>query len=206
MALLDLPSRPRYAGLDPDVARMLRVQRGEPGAFAELVERYWVPIVGRFFRQLGDRQEAEDLAQDVFLRLFRARVSYRPTARFSTWLFHIAANVARNAVRTRRRRPCKPLGQLSGGESDDEFARRYLPDRREGPTQPLERAELARQVRSALGELADRQRAAIELQFQDRTYQEIASRLAMTPKAAKSLLYRARQQLRESLGTVVDPV
>src|SRR5262245_29857254 len=62
---------------DPDVQRMLGVQRGEPGAFAELVERYWDPIVGRFYRQLGDRQEAEDLAQDVFLRLFRARLSYR---------------------------------------------------------------------------------------------------------------------------------
>ena len=207
MALLELPlpvRTERRPTADPDVVRMLRVQRGEPGAFAELVERYWLPIVSRFFRQLGDRQEAEDLAQDVFLRLFRARANYRPTARFSTWLFHIAANVARNAVRSRRRRPCKPLSLLCGGEADGEFARRYLPDRREGPTQPLERAELALQVRGALAELADRPRKALELQFQDRTYQEIATRLAMTPKAAKSLLYRARQQLKETLGTVMD--
>jgi RNA polymerase sigma-70 factor (ECF subfamily) len=202
MALLDTPRRP--AARDPDVCRMLRVQRGEPGAFAELVERYWGPIVGRFFRQLGDRQEAEDLAQDVFLRLYRARHRYQPSARFSTWLFHIAANVARNALRSRRRRPCKPLGLLAGAEGDDAFAQRYLPDRREGPTQPLERAELTCQVRHALSGLGDRQRAALELQFQDRTYQEIASRLAMTPKAAKSLLYRARQQLRETLGAVVE--
>src|SRR5262245_45089803 len=201
MALLDAPCR---VARDPDVDRMLRVQRGEPGAFAELVERYWAPIVGRFFRQLGDRQEAEDLAQDVFLRLYRARHRYRPRARFSTWLFHIAANVARNALRSRRRRPCRPLGLLAGLETDDAFAQRYLPDRREGPTQPLERAELTFQVRHALSGLADRQRAALELQFQDRTYQEIASRLAMTPKAAKSLLYRARQQLRETLGAVVE--
>src|SRR5437773_12162270 len=128
MPLLDLP-RPRRALADADVVRMLRVQRGEAGAFAELVERYWAPIVGRFYRQLGDRHEAEDLAQDVFLRLFRARANYRPTARFSTWLFHIAANVARNALRTRRRRPCTPVGLLSGAEADDEFSRRYLPDR-----------------------------------------------------------------------------
>lgn len=206
MALLERPRRKRLAEpsvADPDVVRMLTVQRGEPSAFAELVERYWAPIVGRFYRQLGDRQEAEDLAQDVFLRLYRARFSYRPTARFSTWLFQIAANVARNALRTRRRRPCKPLGLLSGWNADDAFAQRYLPDRHEGPTQPIERRELAGQVRLALAELADRPRAALELQFQDRTYQEIASRLEMTPKAAKSLLYRARQQLRESLESVV---
>jgi RNA polymerase sigma-70 factor (ECF subfamily) len=188
---------------DPDAARMLRVRRGDPGAFAELVERYWGPVVGRFFRQLGDRQEAEDLAQEVFLRLFRARGRYRARAKFSTWLFHVARNVARNAVRARRRRPCRPLGRLSGPQPDDAFARRYLPDPGDGPTRPLERAELAGQVRLALAALAARQRAALELQCQDRSYQEIARRLALSPQAAKSLLYRARQQLKENLAPVI---
>src|SRR5262249_30088473 len=85
---------------DPEIDLMLRVQRHEPGAFAELVARYWPRVFGRFFRQLGDRQEAEDLAQNVFLRLYRVRHRYRPAARFATWLFHIARNVARNALRT----------------------------------------------------------------------------------------------------------
>src|SRR5204863_7420572 len=98
MALLELPLPVRRAIADPDVVRMLRVQRGEPGAFAELVERYWMPVVSRFFRQLGDRQDAEDLAQDVFLRLYRARASDRPTARFSTWLLPLAGDLARHAV------------------------------------------------------------------------------------------------------------
>src|SRR5215470_11017423 len=103
--------RTTAARRDPDVVRMMRV-RGDAAAFAELVQRYWQPVVGRFCRQLGDRQEAEDLAQEVFLRLYRARGRYTPRAKFSTWLFHVARNVARNAVRTRRRHPCRPLSRL----------------------------------------------------------------------------------------------
>src|SRR5262249_14142179 len=95
---------------DPEIERMLRVQRDEPGAFAELLKRYWTPVFSRLYRQLGDRQEAEDLAQDVFLRLYRSRQRYQPRAKFTTWLFHIAQNVARNALRSRARHPCVPLG------------------------------------------------------------------------------------------------
>ncbi len=192
--------RPGTARHDPDVACMLRARRGDTAAFAALVERYWGPIVGRFYRQLGDRQEAEDLAQEVFLRLYRARGRYQAKAKFSTWLFHVALNVARNAVRSRRRRPCLPLSHLATVEANDTFSRRHRPDHGECPSRLLERAELALRVRSALSALADRQRAALELQFQDHSYQEIAHTLAMSPEAAKSLLYRARQQLKENLA------
>jgi RNA polymerase sigma-70 factor (ECF subfamily) len=192
------------ARLDADAARMMRARRGDVVAFAELVDRYWPPVVGWFVRQLGDRQDAEDLAQEVFLRIYRARHRYRPRAKFSTWLFHVAANVARNAVRSRRRRPCRPLGRLCGPLGDDAFSRRYLPDRGGDPARPLERAELAGQVRGALAGLAGRQRLALELKCEDRSYQEIARRLALSPEATKSLLYRARQQLKMSLGSVVS--
>jgi RNA polymerase sigma-70 factor (ECF subfamily) len=188
--------------LDPDAARMRRVRRGDVVAFAELVDRYWAPVVGRFIQQLGDRQEAEDLAQDVFLRIYRARSRYRARAKFSTWLFHVAANVARNAIRSRRRRPCRPLSRLCGPQPDDAFSRHYLRDRGADPARPLERAELAGQVRGALAALAGRQRLALELQCEDRTYQEIARQLELSPEATKSLLYRARQQLKEHLGDV----
>src|SRR5438445_4747980 len=90
---------------DADALLMLAVQRDQPGAFDELVDHYWMRVFGRLYRQLGDRQEAEDLTQDVFLRVYRARKRYRPRAKFATWLFHIAQNVARNAVRSRRRHP-----------------------------------------------------------------------------------------------------
>src|SRR5438309_10209156 len=94
---------------DPDVALMLRVQGDEPGAFAELVQRYWARVFGRFYQRLGDRQEAEDLAQEVFLRVYRHRHRYQPRAKFGTWLFHIIQNLARNALRSRPRRHWTPL-------------------------------------------------------------------------------------------------
>src|SRR5215475_9728098 len=110
---------------DPDIELMLRVQRDEPGAFAELIDLYWSRIFGRFYRQFGDRQEAEDLVQDVFLRLFRNRKRYRPQAKFATWLFHIARNVGRNAIRTRRRRPATPATVLMGREDEVPLGGRF---------------------------------------------------------------------------------
>jgi RNA polymerase sigma-70 factor (ECF subfamily) len=185
---------------DPEVALMLLARDDEPGAFAQLVERYWTRVFGRFCRQLGDRQEAEDLTQEVFLRLYRSRKRYQPAAKFATWLFHITQNVARNAIRSRRRRPCTSLDAL-GYADDDPLAPGLLPDRSESPSRPLERAEMAVVLRAAVARLAERQRTALELhQFEDRTYNQVAEELEMTPKAAKSLLYRARNQLRENLS------
>ncbi|MCI0461582.1 MAG: sigma-70 family RNA polymerase sigma factor, partial [Gemmataceae bacterium] len=159
---------------DPEVELMLRVQRDEPGAFAEVVRRYWTKVFGRFVRWLGDRQEAEDLAQDVFLRLYRSRQRYEPRAKFATWLFHISKNVARNALRSRRRRPCMRLSAVcgAGGDSPTEGA---LVDCSGSPLVPLERSELARVVRAAVSGLGGRQRTALELyQFKNRSYAEIA--------------------------------
>jgi RNA polymerase sigma-70 factor (ECF subfamily) len=183
---------------DPDVQLMLRVQSGCARSFAELQQRYTPRIFGYFCRLLRDRAEAEDLTQDVFLRLYRSRIRYQPRARFATWIFHITQNVARNALRSRRRHPCVHL-------DPEEPASRHLMedlliDRATTPSHPVERDELAGVVRAAVAELAGRQRTALELhQFHDRTYAEVAAELEMTPKAAKSLLYRARNQLRETL-------
>jgi RNA polymerase sigma-70 factor (ECF subfamily) len=192
--------------MDPGVELMLRVQRDEPGAFAELVKRYWTAIFGRFYRQLGDRQEAEDLSQDVFLRLYRARHRYQARAKFTTWLFHIAQNVTRNALRTRRRHPCVHLGTLTGPEVDTWPVKLPLGHcTYEAPSRPMERAELAGVVRTAVAGLARRQRRALEMfQFHDRSCGEIAARMDMTPKAARSLLYRARNQLRDCLTAYVE--
>jgi RNA polymerase sigma-70 factor (ECF subfamily) len=184
---------------DPEVALMLRVAEGDEAAFAELACRYTPRVFGHFCRQLSDRAEAEDLTQEVFLRLYRSRLRYRPRASFSTWMFHIAQNVLRNALRTRRRRPCVRL-DLSHGADVERFPATTRSDCTDAPSRPLERSELADVVRSAVSELAGRQRTAVELhQFGDRTYAEVAAELDMTPKAAKSLLYRARNQLRDRL-------
>lgn len=189
---------------DPEVQLMLRVQADEPGAFAELIRFYWPRVFGRFLRILSDRQEAEDLAQEVFLRLYRARKRYQPQARFNTWLFHIAQNALRNALRSRKRRPLVRLGSFT--ETDEEHPLYSLNQpETEHPSRPLERLELASQVRAAVSDLGERQRTALELhQFHNRTYAQIAAELDMSPKAAKSLLYRARNQLRSNLARLVE--
>src|SRR5262249_18263423 len=152
---------------DPEVGLMLRVRQGDGAAFTELVGRYWERIFGHFCRRLGDRQEAEDLTQDVFLRVYRSRQRYEPRARFATGLFHITQNVARNALRSRRRRPCARLERLLGPEAEG-TAEKVLCDHGESPARPVERAELAGVVRTAVSGLGERQRTAVELhQFQE---------------------------------------
>jgi RNA polymerase sigma-70 factor (ECF subfamily) len=185
---------------DPDVVRMLRVQRDDAVAFAELVERYRVRIFGHFLRRLGDRQEAEDLTQEVFLRLYRHRKRYQPRARFATWIYHITHNLACNAIRSRQNRRQIRLDPAPG--SDEIGAPATVRCQRDlSPSRSLEQAELSGVVRAAVSGLAQRQRTAVELhQFHNRTYAEVAAELDMSAKAAKSLLYRARGQLRLSLA------
>jgi RNA polymerase sigma-70 factor, ECF subfamily len=186
---------------DPEVGLMLRVQKDDANAFAELLQTYWRQVFGRFFRRLGDRQEAEDLAQDVFLRLFRYRKRYEPRAKFATWLFHIAQNVLRNALRSRRRHARVRVGTPVTVPDDAGFADGSPEGPGDSPSRPMEQAEIAILVRAAVSGLGARQRAALEMhQFQDRTCAEIAEEMDMSPKAAKSLLYRARHQLRDTLG------
>ena len=129
---------------DPEVRLMLRVRDGDVTAFAELEARYRDRVLGWFCRRLGDRGEAEDLTQDVFLRLYRARASYRPRARFATWVFHITRNVARNALRSRRRRPWV---RLDAAAPEPGLLEAMLPVRGDSPSRPMERDELAVVVR-----------------------------------------------------------
>ncbi len=197
------PAPRRCPCADPDAELMLRVQRDESGAFAELTQRFGGRIFAQLFRMIPDRQEAEDLTQDVFLRLYRSRRRYQPRAKFSTWLFHVTKNVARNALRRRRRHAWLHFGPVLEREEANTLGRRNDPTL-ESPSAPLERCELAQAVRGAVAGLAGRQRAALEMhQFQNRSYAEIADALALTPEATKSLLYRARLQLRGYLDALV---
>ena len=187
---------------DHELELMFRVQRDEPGAFAELVALYWAPVIGRFTRQVGDRQEAEDLAQDVFLRLYRSRKRYRPQSAVAAWIYCIARNVGKNALRRRARKGVTPVGLPSGPGEFPGF--RDMTDAAPGPGRPVEQAELAVIVRGAVAALNRRQRQAVELRCADHSYTEIASALEMTPKAAKCLLYRARNELRVALLPYAD--
>lgn len=193
----------RQALRDPDVRLMLSVQADDAEAFEELVIRYQSRLVTLLEHMVGSRDLAEDLAQEVFLRVYRARKRYHPGARFSTWLFTIANNVASNAVRTRFRRREVSL-RCPEGSSSGERPLEGLVQAPSGqiPTRQLDKAEMREIIRLALTSLSERQRMAVLLcKFEGMSYADIGEAMDMSPQAIKSLLSRARVNLR----TVLEP-
>jgi RNA polymerase sigma-70 factor (ECF subfamily) len=186
---------------DPDVRLMLRVRGDEAGAFEELVVRFQHRLVGVMNHVVGNIEEAEDLAQEVFLRVYRARKSYHPRCKFTTWLFTIANNLALNSIRSRQRKPVQPLPGRESGPLGPRSAEQVVPDPGSGPVRKVERREMAEVIRQALDGLNERQRMAVLLnKFEDMNYAEIASVMEMTTKGVKSLLSRARTNLRAALS------
>jgi len=183
---------------DPDIRLMLRVRDADDAAaFAQLVELYQQRVVAVMHHLLGKLDNAEDLAQEVFLRIYRIRKKYRPKAKFSTWLFTIANNLAMNARRDRARRPAVQLDPQESGPMPQAPS---MSGREPAPSSGLVQQELAIVIRKALDELNDRQRMAVVLnKFEDMGYAEIAEVMELSTKAVKSLLSRARARLREVL-------
>lgn len=187
-----------YTALDPDVRLMLRVRDDDAAAFEELVLRYQRRLLSLLEHVIGRRDQAEDLSQDVFLRVYRARKRYVPGAKFSTWFFTIANNVARNALRSQSRRKeinlntvgsgplsVRPLEQLAQAASG------------QMPTRQLDKIEMVEVIRIAMESLNDRQRLAVLLsKFEGMSYDEIALTMDLSPQAIKSLLSRARGNLK----------
>jgi RNA polymerase sigma-70 factor (ECF subfamily) len=185
---------------DPDVRLMIAVRDDEPGAFEQLVETYQHRLVGIMHHLVGKADEAEDLAQEVFLRVYRARKKYRARCKFSTWLFTIANNLALNALRDRQRKPAVPLNLRDSGPLGPRPAEQLVRDRAAQPSQQMQQLELAGVVQQALAGLNERQRLAVVLnKFEDMSYEEIAEVMGLTTKAVKSLLSRARENLRQAL-------
>ncbi len=189
---------------DPDVRLMIAVRDDEPGAFEQLVETYQHRLVGIMHHLVGKADEAEDLAQEVFLRVYRARKKYRARCKFSTWLFTIANNLALNALRDRQRKPAVPLNLRDSGPLGPRPAEQLVRDRAAQPSQQMQQLELAGVVQQALAGLNERQRLAVVLnKFEDMSYEEIAEVMGLTTKAVKSLLSRARENLRQTLTPYV---
>lgn len=185
---------------DPDVKLMLQVRDEVPGAFETLVERYQDRLIGILAHLIGGTSaEAEDLAQDVFLRVYRARKGYRPRARFSTWLFTIANNVALNHLRGKGRDHSVPFGD-SGDSQSLRPSEGSVPSAEGTPSTQMRQAELSQIVREALSTLGEDQRVAVLLnKFEEMSYAEIAEVMGKTEAAVKSLLARARMNLRDRL-------
>jgi len=186
---------------DPDIRLMLRVREDDSAAFAELVSHYQHRLVGIMHHLVGNAEEAEDLAQEVFLRVYRNRKKYSPQAKFSTWLFTIANNLALNALRNRGRKPIVPLDVTESGPLGARPEEQLAKDVGPTPSYGLRQAELADRIRAALDTLNERQKMAVILnKFEDMNYAEIAEIMGLTTKAVKSLLSRARARLRDALA------
>lgn len=187
------------ADRDPDVRLMVQVRDDIPGAFEVLVERYQGRLLGILIHLIGRVEEAEDLTQDVFLRVYRARKSYRPQAKFSTWLFTIANNLALNHLRGRGRNPSAAIGgdaTLSKAPRPEELA----PAREGTASTQLRRVELSEIVREALDGLGGDQKMAVLLnKFEEMSYAEIAQVMDRSEASVKSLLARARTNLKARL-------
>lgn len=195
-----------YAELDPDVRLMLQVRDDNAAAFEELVSRYQIRLVSIFENMVGRRSMAEDLAQEVFLRIYRARKRYEAGSRFSTWLYRIAHNVASNARRSLARRKEVNVVAASGAElSAQPLA--HMAKEASGlmPTRQLDKVERAQIVHAAMESLNERQRMALLLsKFEGMSYEEIAESMELSISAIKSLLSRARVNLRDILAPYIQ--
>jgi RNA polymerase sigma-70 factor (ECF subfamily) len=185
---------------DPDTCLMLAVQNDQPGAFEELVECYQTRIKVFLFHQFGDVNDAEDVAQEVFLRVFQARKRYRVEAKFSTWFFTIAANVAINFRRRKQRRRIVNIDRNAGDSHGTDALSQLPSDSCEQPLRRVLHKESANIVREALCSLNERQRLVLLLcGFEKLPYADAAEAMGLTAKAVKSMLSRARMNLRLAL-------
>ena len=196
-------------GIDEEARLMLAAQANDVFAFEELTTRNQGRVYAYLQRFVGDPQLAEDLAQEVFMRVYKHRATYRQEARFSTWLFRIAHNVAYNALRTKSRRPetlfNSAAGQSSGDSTQFEFEENILTRSGSTPTQKVARLEKQAIVRDAVQKLPPRQRQAVLLsRFEGMSYQQIADVMATSQEAVKSILCRAHKNLKEILTPFIE--
>ncbi len=203
----DLPKLPAENGvsssmaavamLERDAELMLRVREGDGDSFALLLERHRTPVVHFLHRMLQNRAVAEELAQEVFFRVYRARASYEPTAKFTTWLFRIATHLALNSIRDGK----NEKGHESVDNERENGRPLQLADCRPTVEDELLRAARLNEVRRSIASLPEKQRAAVLMhKYEEMDYSQIASVLGCSESAVKSLLFRAYETLRKRLG------
>jgi len=185
------------AAFERDAELMLRVREGDDTSFALLLERHRGPVVHFLYRMVLNQAISEELAQEVFLRVYRSRASYEPTAKFTTWLFRIATHLALNWIRDGR----KEKGNESLNDDFVEGMERQVADRQPTVEQELLYEVKLQEVRQAIEELPAKQRAAVLMhKYEELEYSQIARALSCSESAVKSLLFRAYQTLRERLA------
>src|SRR5436305_5975018 len=184
---------------DPDAALMLRVKQGDMGAFEQLVEKYKQPVINVVYRMLRDLTEAEDVAQNVFVQVYKSASRYEVSSKFSTWLFTIARNLCLNELRRRSRHPADSM-DAGYPEQEDQPWQQFEDKKTSSPPEKLLHGELEQKIEEALAELPENQRTAIMLCRQDElSYEDIAKVLQCSLSATKSLIHRGRETLKQKL-------
>jgi RNA polymerase sigma-70 factor (ECF subfamily) len=184
---------------DPDAALMLRVKQGDVEAFTRLVDKYKQPVLSLVCRMIRDAAEAEDLAQNVFLQVYKSAARYEISSKFSTWLFTIARNLSLNEIRRRSRHPADSL-DAPYSEQDDQPQHQYEDRKTFSPPDSLLHSELQEKIEQAVADLPETQRTAIILcRRDDLSYEDIAKVLGCSISATKSLIHRGRETLKEKL-------
>lgn len=187
-----------------DTNLMLLIKNGDQQAFRELVERHKLSVLNLCLRFTGNKQDAEDLAQEVFIRIFQAAPSYEVKAAFTTWLYRITVNLCLNH---QRRKKVLYFFSLDHGKNSQHQAPYQIPDfpAKERPDLDFEKKEIQQIVQQAIQSLPENQKSVLILyRYQDLSYKEIAEVLDTTVSAVESRLHRAKENLKKRLKFVVE--
>jgi RNA polymerase sigma-70 factor (ECF subfamily) len=187
---------------EEDAADMARLAAGHDAALDALMARHGERLFHYLIRVLQNEDDAGDLAQETFVRVYQNRAKFNPAARFSTWLYTIATNLARSQFRWRARRPQVSL-EAENPETGHDF-RESLSDARPSPSESIQAQERVESIRNAIAELPDDLRTPLVLfEYEQKSQSEIAAILDCSAKAVEMRIYRARQQLKEKLGSLL---
>ena len=191
---------PSCSGAEQDVLWMEKIKNGDQEAFRLLIETHQLRVIGTVAKMLGDDTDSEDIAQQVFIRVWNSAARYQPTAKFTTWLFKIMRNLVFNELRRRKRHPAMPLES----KEDDHSFQTPDPDS-PSPAASMLDSELQAAIQRAIDSLPEVQRMAIILRrYEEMSYEEIAEVLKLSVPAVKSILFRARADLRVQLQKYLE--
>jgi RNA polymerase sigma-70 factor (ECF subfamily) len=197
-----LPADPTDEANAQDLRWMAQIKNGDTEALRALIECHQYRIIGTVAKMLGDETDAEDIAQQVFIRVWRHAGRYEPTAKFTTWLFKITRNLVFNELRRRKRHPAQSLDQTF---YEDDRPREAPDHATKAPDRTLLDEEMQAAIQRSINELPETQRMAVILRrYDDISYEEIGEILDLTVPAVKSVLFRARTELREKLRKYLD--
>jgi RNA polymerase sigma-70 factor (ECF subfamily) len=184
-----------------DLAWMARIKQGDTDALRDLIDAHQHRVIGTVAKMLGDDSDAEDIAQQVFIRVWKSAARYEPTAKFTTWLFKITRNLVFNELRRRKRHPAH---SLDAATEDDRPMQAPDPTTK-APDDALLNNEMQTAIQRAIDELPEIQRMAIVLRrYDDVPYEDIGEILGLSVPAVKSVLFRARTELREKLKRYLE--